>query len=60
MKDYYHYLLGVLWVVACILLGMYVRGRNISGKKHYSLGLKIIVFSYLFGLCLLFIAILMS
>lgn len=60
MKEYYHYLLGILWIIACMLLGMYVRGKSISGRKHYSIGLKAIFFSYLFGLCLLFVAIVMS
>lgn len=59
MKDYYHYLLGVLWMVSCVFLGMYVRGRSISGRKHYAIGLKAILFSYLFGLCLLFLAIIL-
>lgn len=57
MQDYYYYLFGSLWIVAGILLGMYVRGKNVSGKKHYSLGLKAILFSYLLGLGLLFVAI---
>lgn len=57
MKDYYHYLLGIVWIVTCILLGLYVRGRSISGKTHYAIGLKAIIVSYLLGLCLLFAAI---
>lgn len=59
MKPYYHYLLGALWIVACILLGAYVRGNKLSGRAHYSSGLKAIIFSYLFGLCLLVAAITM-
>lgn len=60
MKDYSHYLFGVLWIIACMLLGLYVRGRGISRKKHYTIGFKVIVLSYLCGLCLLFVAIVMS
>lgn len=60
MKEYSHYLFGVLWIVACILLGMYVRGRGISGKKHYTIGFKVMVVSYLCGLCLLFLAIMLT
>lgn len=59
MQAYYHYLLGLLWIVACIFLGLYVRGRSISGKRHYKGGLKAIVVSYLVGLCLLFAAIIL-
>lgn len=59
MKEYYHYLFGALWILACILLGMYVRGKNISGEKHYAIGLKAILFSYLLGLFLLLAAIVM-
>ncbi|MBL7931161.1 MAG: hypothetical protein JNL60_04645 [Bacteroidia bacterium] len=57
MKEYYHYLLGILWIVTCIFLGLYVRGRSLNGKKQYSIGLKAIIVSYLLGLCLLFVAI---
>lgn len=60
MKEYAHYLFGVLWIVVCILLGLYVRGRGISGKKHYTIGFKVMVVSYLCGLCLLFLAIMLT
>lgn len=60
MKEYSHYIFGLLWIVVCILLGLYVRGRGLSGKKHYSIGFKAIVLSYLCGLCLLFLAIILS
>jgi hypothetical protein len=60
MKPYYHYLYGVLWIIVCILLGLYIRGRGINSRKQYTLGFKAIVLSYLFGLCLLFLAIALS
>ena len=50
-------LLGVLWVAACLVLGMYITARSLSGRKHYRTGLKTILISYLLGLCMLLTAV---
>jgi|GEM_PF-1676158 len=47
-------LLGIAWIVACTLLGLYIRGRGLTGKKQYRIGFKVILISYLTGLGLLF------
>jgi len=52
-----YYLIGALWILACVLLGLYVRGRTMTGKRHYSFGLKAIFIFYLLGLVVLFSAI---
>jgi hypothetical protein len=60
MKDYYHYVFGFIWLAVCALLGLYVGGRGISGRKHYTIGFRALFLAYLCGLCLLFIAITLS
>ncbi len=44
-----YYLVAFLWICICIALGTYINGVGLSGKQQYSIGLKAILFAYLFG-----------
>ncbi len=52
-----HYIFGVVWLLACLLLSVFVRGNMVTSQGQYKIGLAAIVISYLVGLCFLFVAI---
>ncbi len=56
MNNAVYYLLAGLWILACVLVGLYIRGKGLAGKRHYTFGLKAIVLSYLIGAGLLVVA----
>lgn len=53
-------LIGIIWVVCCLSIGFYIRGKFLFGQKQYRLGLKALFLFYLFGLFFLFFAIIYS
>lgn len=54
MSESLYLIFGVLWIVASILLGLYITGRGMSEKAHYGIGLKTIIISYVVGIVMLF------
>jgi hypothetical protein len=57
MTDWLYLSLGLLWIVACLAVGLYINGKGMSDKWHYRFGLKTIIISYLVGIFLLFMLI---
>lgn len=53
-------LVAVFWIIPCVAIGFYITGIGISPKKQYKLGLKTILFSYILGVCMLFVMITFS
>ena len=58
MGNWLYILFGVLWVGACLLIGLYIIGKGMTDRSHFGIGLKTILISYLLGIFLLFTLIL--
>ena len=56
----YYLLLGLGWIATCIILGLYIIGKGISGRRHFTIGLKAILVSYVLALCFLFYIVITS
>ena len=46
-------LFGVLWLIASIAMGLFVRGNILKNKQYYKLGLSLIILSFICGFSLL-------
>ena len=53
-------LIGLLWVVVCIGLGLYINSIGIKQKSQYVIGLTSIFISYIVGVFMLFVIIICS
>jgi hypothetical protein len=60
MSFVYYILLGILWIIACIGLGMYINARGFKGKNHHVIGLTSIFIFYIVGIFMLFAIIVFS
>lgn len=60
MEFGYYLLIGALWIATCVFLGLYILGKGLSGKQHFTIGLSGILASYLLGLGILVFTIITS
>jgi len=58
MFDYL--LIGLLWIVLCILIGLYVSGTFSRGNRFYKIGMVLLILSWLAGICMLGAAVVYS
>lgn len=60
MSFVYYILLGILWIITCIGLGMYINARGFKAKNHHVIGLTSIFIFYIVGVFMLFAIIIFS
>lgn len=46
--------LGALWVLTCMAIGLYIRGKIGVAGNYYAIGLRAILISYSIGVSALF------
>lgn len=51
-------ILGLAWIAFCLLIGYYITSSKENSTRHFKIGLYAIGISYLLGLSLLFIILL--
>lgn len=60
MSFVYYILLGMLWIITCIGLGMYINAIGFKEKSHHVIGLTSIFISYIIGIFMLLAIIILS
>ena len=60
MSFVYYILLGLLWIITCIGLGIYINAIGFKGKSHHVIGLTSIFISYIIGIFMLLAIIILS